>query len=300
MLRAPCHRGAACRVRRQSRAADAAEPADLVVLNAKILTVDDGFRVAQALAVRGGRFVAVGSTDEVRARIGAATRVIDGGGRTVIPGLIDSHVHALGVAAAEAVAAVSGPAIDWRAAGLDSGRRHAGSAGDVDLDAACLSAAPARAPFSHPSGAGRGGAAPSGRGRRPLCAVAQHHGVAGRRRDPRVSGPTRRRDRQGRPRRADGPPSQRRVDARSLPARRIAGSAAGHARARAPAVRQDRHHERDRTGRDGRGLSGLRGTAARRPVERACDRDASHPASRRRGPGRTVHHRPSVHVRQRR
>jgi predicted amidohydrolase YtcJ len=80
-----------------------AEPADLVVLDAKILTVDDGFRVAQAVAVRDGRFVAVGSTAEVRARIGATTRVIDGGGRTVIPGLIDSHVHALGVAAAEAV-----------------------------------------------------------------------------------------------------------------------------------------------------------------------------------------------------
>ncbi|HWJ57568.1 MAG TPA: amidohydrolase, partial [Vicinamibacterales bacterium] len=81
----------------------AADPADLVVLDAKILTVDDGFRVAQAVAVRDGRFVAVGSTAEVRARIGATTRVIDGGGRTVIPGLIDSHVHALGVAAAEAV-----------------------------------------------------------------------------------------------------------------------------------------------------------------------------------------------------
>ncbi len=81
---------------------NAMQPADLVVLNAKILTVDAGFREAQALAVRDGRFVAVGSTAEVRARIGAATRVIDGGGRTVIPGLIDSHVHALGVAAAEA------------------------------------------------------------------------------------------------------------------------------------------------------------------------------------------------------
>src|SRR5689334_12489686 len=78
-----------------------AEPADLVVLDAKILTVDDQFRQVQALAVRDGRFVAVGSTAEVRARIGARTRVIDGGGRTVIPGLIDSHVHALGVAAAE-------------------------------------------------------------------------------------------------------------------------------------------------------------------------------------------------------
>jgi predicted amidohydrolase YtcJ len=81
---------------------DGAQPADLVVLDAKILTVDERFREAQALAVRDGRFVAVGSTDEVRARIGHATRVIDGGGRTIIPGLIDSHVHALGVAAAEA------------------------------------------------------------------------------------------------------------------------------------------------------------------------------------------------------
>src|SRR4029434_10673249 len=81
---------------------NAAQPVDLVVVNAKILTVDERFHEAQALAVRDGRFVAVGSTTEVRARIGDATRVIDGRGRTVIPGLIDSHVHALGVAAAEA------------------------------------------------------------------------------------------------------------------------------------------------------------------------------------------------------
>jgi predicted amidohydrolase YtcJ len=81
---------------------DAREPADLVVLNAKVLTVDDRFREAQAFAVRDGRFVVVGTTAEVRARITAATRVVDAGGRTVIPGLIDSHVHPLGVAAAEA------------------------------------------------------------------------------------------------------------------------------------------------------------------------------------------------------
>ena len=279
---------------------NAAQPADLVVLNAKILTVDGRFREAQALAVRDGRFVAVGSTAEVRARIGGATRVIDGGGRTVIPGLIDSHVHALGVAAAEAVAAVSEPAIDWRAAGLDSSQGRAGTAGHLDMDAACLSAAPARAPLSHPSGAGRGGAATSGRGRWRLRVLAQHHCAAGCRRDPRVSGSTRRRDRQGCPRRADGSPTKRRVDARSLPAQRIGGSAAGHARASAPAVRRDRNHERDRTERHGRGISGVRGPAARRPVERARDRDVSHPASRRRGPGRAVHHRPAVPVRQRR
>lgn len=80
-----------------------AAPADLVLLNAKILTVDARFTEARALAVRNGRFVAIGSNEDVRAHIGSATRVIEGRGRTVIPGLIDTHVHALGVAAAEAV-----------------------------------------------------------------------------------------------------------------------------------------------------------------------------------------------------
>lgn len=79
-----------------------APPADLVVLNAKVLTVDDRFSEARAFAVRDGRFIVVGSNDDVRPLIGKATRVIDGRGRTVIPGLIDTHVHALGVAAAEA------------------------------------------------------------------------------------------------------------------------------------------------------------------------------------------------------
>jgi predicted amidohydrolase YtcJ len=76
-------------------------PADLVLRNAKILTVDDGFREAAALAARDGRFVAVGSNDDVQPYIGRGTRVIDGRGRTVVPGLIDTHVHALDVAAAE-------------------------------------------------------------------------------------------------------------------------------------------------------------------------------------------------------
>jgi predicted amidohydrolase YtcJ len=77
-------------------------PADLVVLNGKVLTVDAGFRVAEAAAVRDGVFVLVGTSAEARALVGPKTRVIDAEGRTVIPGLIDSHVHALGVAEAEA------------------------------------------------------------------------------------------------------------------------------------------------------------------------------------------------------
>ena len=80
----------------------AARPADLVLLDGRVVTVDDRFSMATAFAVRDGRFIAVGSNDEARAYVGSTTRVIAGRGRTVIPGIIDTHVHALDVAAAEA------------------------------------------------------------------------------------------------------------------------------------------------------------------------------------------------------
>jgi predicted amidohydrolase YtcJ len=76
-------------------------PADLVVTGGKVLTVDAGFRVAEAVAIRDGVFVLVGTSAQARELIGPRTRVVDAGGMTVIPGLIDSHVHALGVAEAE-------------------------------------------------------------------------------------------------------------------------------------------------------------------------------------------------------
>jgi predicted amidohydrolase YtcJ len=81
---------------------DASRPAELVLVNGNVLTVDAAFSVAEALAVRDGRFVAIGSNDAVRRHAGARTLTIDAKGRTVIPGLIDTHVHALDVAAAEA------------------------------------------------------------------------------------------------------------------------------------------------------------------------------------------------------
>lgn len=70
-------------------------PADLIVVNAKILTLSSALPEAGALAVRGEKFIAVGSEDEVMRLRGGRTRVIDAGGRRVIPGLNDSHIHAV-------------------------------------------------------------------------------------------------------------------------------------------------------------------------------------------------------------
>ncbi|MGZ5147281.1 MAG: amidohydrolase family protein, partial [Burkholderiales bacterium] len=71
----------------------AADTADLVLVNGKIVTVDDRFSVTQAVAVAGQRIVAVGSTADMRKLARTDARVIDLGGRTVIPGLIDNHAH---------------------------------------------------------------------------------------------------------------------------------------------------------------------------------------------------------------
>jgi predicted amidohydrolase YtcJ len=70
-----------------------AQTADLVAVNGKVFTARDGAPLAQALAVKDGRFVAVGSNYVVRAYIGADTEVIDLGGRFVTPGLGDAHFH---------------------------------------------------------------------------------------------------------------------------------------------------------------------------------------------------------------
>lgn len=73
----------------------AAQPADTVVVNARVTTMDAARPDAEALAVRDGVFVAVGDRPDVVALAGPRTRVIDAGGRRVIPGLIDSHLHAV-------------------------------------------------------------------------------------------------------------------------------------------------------------------------------------------------------------
>jgi len=72
-----------------------AQEADTVLINGKILTADAAFSTRQALAVREGKIIAVGTTADIRKLAGAKATVIDLGGRTVIPGLIDSHMHAI-------------------------------------------------------------------------------------------------------------------------------------------------------------------------------------------------------------
>jgi predicted amidohydrolase YtcJ len=76
-------------------AAAYAQTTDTVLINGKILTVDSQSSVREAIAVRGGRILAVGSTADIRKLAGPSTRSIDLQGRTVIPGLIDSHLHAI-------------------------------------------------------------------------------------------------------------------------------------------------------------------------------------------------------------
>src|SRR4051794_35568655 len=71
-------------------AAGAADEADLILHHGKVVTVDRDFSVRQALAVKGDRLLRVGTDEEVLKTRGPRTEVIDLGGKTVLPGLIDS------------------------------------------------------------------------------------------------------------------------------------------------------------------------------------------------------------------
>ncbi|MBI4520371.1 MAG: amidohydrolase [Gemmatimonadetes bacterium] len=79
-----------------ARAQQGAPPGiDTILVNGRIVTVDAHASVHEALAIRGDRIVASGSSADIRRLAGAGSRVIDLQGRTVIPGLIDSHMHAI-------------------------------------------------------------------------------------------------------------------------------------------------------------------------------------------------------------
>jgi len=74
-------------------------PPDLIFTNGKLITVDERFSIAQAVAIRGDRIVATGTNQEIAQLAGASTRRIDLKGKAVIPGLIDNHMHLLRAAA---------------------------------------------------------------------------------------------------------------------------------------------------------------------------------------------------------
>ena len=67
--------------------------ADVVLRNGKIYTADPARSIGQSIAFTGNSIVAVGDDDEVTPLIGPATKVIDLGGKLVLPGLIDTHTH---------------------------------------------------------------------------------------------------------------------------------------------------------------------------------------------------------------
>jgi len=69
------------------------QPADVIFHNGKVLTVNQSFSIAEAIAVRGNQIVAVGTNQQVMALSGPSTRVFDSKGKTVIPGKINTHVH---------------------------------------------------------------------------------------------------------------------------------------------------------------------------------------------------------------
>lgn len=77
------------------RADQTVTPADMVIRHARVYTVDDARPWAEAVAVRDGRIAWVGSDAEAAAYIGNSTKVVDAGGKMLLPGFIDSHFHVL-------------------------------------------------------------------------------------------------------------------------------------------------------------------------------------------------------------
>lgn len=80
---------------------DETKPVDFILHNGKILTVDKAFSIADAIAITDDRIVAVGKDADILKRKAPSTKVVDLQGRTVLPGLYDSHLHPVGAATSE-------------------------------------------------------------------------------------------------------------------------------------------------------------------------------------------------------
>ena len=79
---------------------------DVIFVQGKIVTVDSNFEVVEAVAVKEGRIVAIGKNEQIRSLASAATRVVDLGGKTVLPGFNDNHIH---------ITTGAGRGEDWKA-----------------------------------------------------------------------------------------------------------------------------------------------------------------------------------------
>lgn len=83
--------------RESSTSVRATAPADLILVNGRVYTVDPSHPMVSAFAVRHGRIIFAGSDREARTLAGPGTQVIDAGGATVIPGMVDAHAHLVGL-----------------------------------------------------------------------------------------------------------------------------------------------------------------------------------------------------------
>src|SRR5262245_56371381 len=104
-----------------------AQTPETILVNGRILTVDDRFSVREALAIYDGKILAVGNSAYIRKIAGPAPRVVDLQGRTVIPGLIDSHMHAIR-AGLTFTSEVNWVGVSSLAEALDRIRQHATTA----------------------------------------------------------------------------------------------------------------------------------------------------------------------------
>jgi predicted amidohydrolase YtcJ len=102
-------------------AANAPQPADVIIFNAKVITVNSNFALAEAVAVRGDSIIAVGKDRQIERLKGPDTWMIDAHGRTVMPGLYDSDIHSYQAAVSESNA----PVIHSIVEGLDYIRHQA-------------------------------------------------------------------------------------------------------------------------------------------------------------------------------
>jgi predicted amidohydrolase YtcJ len=85
------------------------EPADMVLFNGKIVTVDDSDREVQAVAIKGDKIVALGTDAEIKTRIGPETKAIDLEGRLAIPGFNEGHGHFMGIGDAQMILDLTKP-----------------------------------------------------------------------------------------------------------------------------------------------------------------------------------------------